>query len=492
MDLRGQRFKWPKLTLRWAILSSSLRPTCEDTWDEGKKKRELYWPLHRNCPHLNHVHGRGLTAMRGSKRGASHMTMPAASQTSMTEIDRGYAWVRLAVSVLIGTIGGVAMWSVAVVLPAVQAEFGVTRGAASLPYTLTMLGLAFGGIFMGRLADKRGIATPLTLGAIMLAVGYIAGSLVQSMWQFVLVQGLLIGGLGGASAFGPLVADISLWFVKRRGMAVALVASGNYIAGAVWPPLLTAAIEAYGWRQTYVGVGLFCVITILPLVLLMRRPPPPQPAPLQAVSMPGGTNSARPLGFKPGSLQALLMFAGLACCVGMSMPQVHAVAYCGDLGYGLKAGAQMLSLMFIGGVISRLVSGYMSDKIGGLYTLAIGSSMQALMLMLFLPFDGLTELYVISALFGLAQGGIVPSYAIIVRDLYPASEAGTRVSAVLMSTVAGMAVGGWLSGLIYDLSGGYQAAFLNGIAWNILNVIIALELIRRSMGRGARATPVTV
>ncbi len=392
-----------------------------------------------------------------------------------------YAWVRLVAAVLIGAIGGVAMWSVAVALPAVQAEFGVSRGTASLPYTLTMLGLAAGGIMMGRLSDRFGITTPLTFGALMLGVGYLAGSMAQTMWQFVAVQGLLIGGLGGSSTFGPLVADISLWFTKRRGIAVALVASGNYLAGAVWPPVLTGFIETYGWRPTYAGIGAFCVVTILPLILLMRRPPPPQAPPVLAAGPASGA-SARPLGFNPNSLQALLMLAGIACCVGMSMPQVHLVAYCGDLGYGLKAGAQMLSLMFIGGVISRLISGYLSDRIGGLYALALGSTLQALMLMLFLPFNGLNALYVIAALFGLAQGGIVPSYAIIVRELYPASEAGTRVSAVLMSTVAGMAVGGWLSGLIYDLSGGYYAAFLNGIGWNLLNIVIALELIRRSLG----------
>ncbi len=415
------------------------------------------------------------------------MSTPTAPARNEPGQETAYAWVRLIAAVLIGTIGGVAMWSVAVALPAVQAEFGVSRGTASLPYTLTMLGLAGGGIIMGRLADRFGITTPLTFGAIMLGVGYVAGSLVQSMWQFVLVQGLLIGGLGGSATFGPLVADISLWFTRRRGIAVALVASGNYIAGAVWPPILTAVIETFGWRQTYVGIGAICVVTILPLILLMRRPPPPQAPPVLA-SLADGSNAVnRPLGFNPGSLQALLMLAGIACCVGMSMPQVHIIAYCGDLGYGLKAGAQMLSLMFIGGVISRLISGYMSDRMGGLYALAIGSSMQAVMLTLFLPFDGLTALYIISALFGLSQGGIVPSYAIIVREVYPAAEAGTRVSAVLMSTVAGMAVGGWLSGIIYDLSGGYHAAFLNGIAWNLLNVVIALELIRRSKTGTSRA-----
>ncbi len=413
--------------------------------------------------------------------------MTAADASAHPDIESRYAWIRLVAAILIGTIGGVGMWSVAVALPAVQAEFGVTRGTASLPYTLTMLGLAAGGIFYGRMADRRGITWPLHLGAIFLCIGYLAGSLAQNMTQFMLIQGALIGGLGGSSTFGPLVADISLWFQRRRGIAVALVASGNYVAGAVWPPLLTWAIEAYGWRTTYAATGIFCLITIPPLALLMRRHAPPQPAPTLAQTTASRENGGRPLGFNPNALQALLMFAGIACCVGMSMPQVHLVAYCGDLGYGVKRGAEMLSLMFIGGVVSRLVSGYLSDRIGGLYALALGSSLQALMLTLFLPFDGLAALYVISGLFGLAQGGIVPSYAIIVRELYPASEAGTRVSAVLMSTVAGMAVGGWLSGIIYDLSGGYHAAFLNGIAWNVANVVIALELIRRSVGARQRA-----
>ncbi len=415
------------------------------------------------------------------------MTFAAAEPIDHPDVESRYAWLRLVTAILIGTIGGVGMWSVAVALPAVQAEFGVTRGTASLPYTLTMLGLAAGGIAYGRLADRRGIASPLVLGAIFLCVGYIAGSFAESMWQFMLVQGVMIGGLGGSSTFGPLVADISLWFRRRRGLAVALVASGNYVAGAVWPPLLTWAIEAYGWRRTYFGIGIFCLVTILPLVALMRRTPPRQPPPTLAEAATSIGDDARPLGFNRNALQALLMFAGVACCVGMSMPQVHLVAYCGDLGYGVKRGAEMLSLMFVGGVVSRLISGYLSDRIGGLYALALGSTLQVLMLTLFLPFDGLGALYAISALFGLAQGGIVPSYAIIVRELYPASEAGTRISAVLMSTVAGMALGGWLSGLIYDASGGYQAAFLNGIAWNVANVAIALELIRRSVASTRRA-----
>ncbi len=399
--------------------------------------------------------------------------------------ESAYAWLRLVAALLIATIGGVGMWSVAVALPAVQAEFGVLRGAASLPYTGTMLGLAIGGIFMGRLADRRGIALPVTIGAVMLGVGFIAASFATSIWHFLLAQSLLIGALGTSVTFAPLVADISFWFLRRRGIAVALVASGNYAAGAIWPPVLQAAIAAYGWRMTYVGIGLFCIATILPLILVLRRPPPEQvPIVEGAPAASGAIDMTRPLGLSPQTLQVLLIIAGVACCVGMSMPQVHIVAYCGDLGYGLKAGAEMLSLMFGAGVISRLASGWVSDKIGGLSTLLLGSTLQMLMLIVFLPYDGLTALYIISALFGFVQGGIVPSYAMIVREMFPAHEAGTRVSMTLMSTVAGMALGGWLSGVIFDFTGSYRAAFVNGIAWNALNVAIALFLWLRYRRRG--------
>lgn len=404
-------------------------------------------------------------------------------------VDSGYAWLRLAAALAAGGIGGVGMWSVAVALPAVQAEFGVMRGAASLPYTLTMLGIAAGGILMGRLADRLGVARVIALGGLMLGLGYVACSQVTSLWQFTLIQGVIIGALGSSTTFGPLVADTSLWFEKRRGLAVALCASGNYLAGAFWPPIVQRGIEAYGWRQTYIMVGIACVTLLLPLALVFRRPPPllaQAPVPAAKTTATAAPVTFRPLGYHPNALQALLMTAGIACCVGMSMPQVHIVAYCGDLGYGVARGAEMLAIMLGAGIVSRLVSGWICDQIGGIATLILGSSLQCLMLIAYLPFDGLTQLYVISALFGLVQGGIVPSYAIIVRELYPPQQAGTRVSAVLMSTVAGMALGGWLSGLIFDLTGSYQAAFVHGIAWNILNLAIALHLASRA-GWGGRS-----
>ena len=390
------------------------------------------------------------------------------------EQETPYAWARLAAAIALSTLGGVGMWSVIVVLPAVQAEFGVARGSASLPYTLTMLGFAVGGVGMGRWADRSGIVRPLLGGAAALSTGFVLAGLSGSLWQFALIQGVLIGMLGCSASFAPLLADTSLWFTRRRGIAVALCASGNYLAGTVWPPMVQHFTDLYGWRPTYIGIGLFCAATMLPLSFAMRRAPPVQRLAAAGTVGRGGT------GLSPGVVQGLLVVAGLACCVAMAMPQVHIVAYCGDLGYGVTRGAQMLSLMLGFGIISRIGSGFLADRIGGLPTLLAGSVLQGVALLLYLVFDGLTSLYVISALFGLFQGGIVPSYAIVVREFFPPQEAGTRVGLVLMATLVGMALGGWLSGAIFDLTGSYHAAFVNGVLWNALNgTVVSFLLWRR-------------
>jgi MFS family permease len=402
-----------------------------------------------------------------------------------TSIDSPYSWFRLIISLLISTVGGVGMWSVVVILPAVQAEFGVGRSEASFPYTLTMVGFAFGGVLMGRLADRFGILLPLALGAATLLAGYVMSAHVTSLWQFAIIQGLLIGMIGSSATFGPLLADISHWFERRRGIAVAICASGNYLAGAIWPPIIQHFAGTIGWRQTHIWIGLFCALTMLPLAYALRRRPPAQSMAV-AVQNRAGTGRAD-LGLSPGVLQVLLVVAGLACCVAMSMPQVHIVAYCADLGYGVARGAEMLSLMLGFGIISRVASGFIADRIGGLATLLLGSVLQGTALLLYLAFDGLMSLYVISALFGLFQGGIVPSYAIIVREYFAPAEAGARVGLVIMATLFGMALGGWGSGVIFDLTGSYQAAFLNGLLWNLLNVSIATWLLQRSRARMALA-----
>jgi MFS family permease len=390
--------------------------------------------------------------------------------------ESAYAWIRLFAALVLSGIGGVGLWSVIVALPAVQAEFGVARSAASLPYTMTMIGFGLGGILMGRLSDRLGIIFPIMGGAIVLGLGYAVASQATSLWQFILAQGLLVG-VASSVAFAPLIADTSLWFTRHRGVAVAIIASGSYLAGTVWPPVIQHFIQSEGWRRTHLGIAVFCVVTMVPLALVLRRRSPLTEATSSTTGL--RQRSPRPLGMSPAALQAVLVVAGLSCCVAMSMPQVHIVAYCGDLGHGAAPGAQMLSLMLGFGVVSRLASGWISDQIGGRLTLLLGSSLQALALVLFLPFHGLTALYIVSALFGLSQGGIVPAYAVIVREFFPPEEAGVRVGTVLTATLFGMALGGWMSGVIFDLTGSYHAAFLNGILWNVLNISIAVGLLRR-------------
>jgi len=413
---------------------------------------------------------------------------------AMTDVspqpDSPQAWRRLFATLGLMTIGSAGMYVVSVMLPAVQAEFGISRADASFPYTLLMIGFGIGCVVMGKLADRVGIVPVIVLGAVSLGIGFIACGWVSGITAYALVQGLFIGLLGSSTTFVPLIADTSLWFVKRRGVAVAVCASGNYVAGAIWPPVVQHFVETAGWRPTCIGLGVFSVVTMLLLALAMRGR---SPAPAVVVPKAGApVPSDRPFGLSLAQAQGLLCVAGTACCVAMAMPQVHIVAYCGDLGFGAARGAEMLSLMLGAGIVSRLVSGWICDRIGGVRTLLLGSFLQGVALLLFIPFDSLASLYVVSALFGLFQGGIVPSYAIIVREHFPPAEAGARVGAVISCTLFGMALGGWMSGKVFDLTGSYHAAFINGALWNALNLSVALFLlwrVRRGAGPTAGPTP---
>ena len=400
------------------------------------------------------------------------------------EPDSRAAWIRLLLCLALSTIGGTGMWSVIVVIPAIQTSFGIDRGTASIAYTACMLGFAAGGVLMGTLSDRFGVRRPMLAGSAILAIGYVLTGLSASLWQLAAAQFVLVGLLGASASFGPLIAHISLCFRRHRGLAVSLCASGNYLAGTIWPPIVQHFTVTQGWRATYIGLGLFCAVTMVPLSLLLRSTPRADPA------HAAGPGQITPLGLSPGLIQIMLVVAGFACCIAMATPQVHIVAYCVDLGYGAGRGAEMLSIMLGLGILSRVASGWLADRIGGMPTLMLGSVLQGLSLLLYVEFDGLTSLYVISALFGLVQGGIVPSYAVVVRECFAAREAGARFGLVLMATLIGMALGGWMAGAIDDWSGSYRAAFATGVLWNAINAAIVLALLLRRHGRFTRAETV--
>ena len=395
-------------------------------------------------------------------------------------LDSRYAWLRLAVSLLIATVGNVGMWSIIVVMPAMQAEFGIDRAEAALPYTMTMVGFALGNFGIGRIVDRFGVTTALIGAAVMISAATALAAISPSIVIVSILQ--VVIGFGTAASFGPLIADVSLWFLRRRGIAVAITASGNYLSGAIWPIVLSGILASEGWRAVYLVLAAVTLVVMVPLALVLRRR-----VPLAARAHADGVSNlrAQSAGFSPRTLMQLLGVAGVGCCVAMSMPQVHIVSLCVDMGYGPAVGGQMLSLMLLGGVGSRLVSGLLADRLGAVVTLLLGSVLQCLALFLYLPAGGLVSLYMVSLVFGLAQGGIVPSYALVVREYMPSAEAGRRVGFVLMATIGGMALGGWLSGYIFDVTGSYQMAFVNGIVWNFLNIgIMVLILMRTRPRRG--------
>lgn len=398
--------------------------------------------------------------------------------TMTSGIDSRYSWLRLVVSLLIATIGNVGMWAVVVILPAMQVDFGIDRAAASMPYTMTMIGFALGNYLIGQLADRFRMSLLLIFAALVNAAAFFLAAQSSNIGLVSVIHFVL--GLGTAATFGPLIADISHWFLRYRGIAVALVASGNYLSGAIWPILLRGVLAESGWQWVYYFLATFTLMAMIPLALLLWRSVDTEMT-QSAEAAASLRRQSQP--FSPNMLALMLAVAGVACCVAMSMPQVHIVAYCVDLGFGPAVGAEMLSLMLLGGVVSRIISGLLADRIGGVRTLLIGGTLQCLALAFYLPFDGLVSLYVVSAVFGLSQGGIVPSYALIVREYLPARSAGSRVGLVMMATILGMALGGWMSGAIYDATGSYTLAIWNGIAWNLLNIAIVASLILRSRAR---------
>src|SRR6266403_4080797 len=306
--------------------------------------------------------------------------------------DSGQAWVRLALALVIGSIGSVGMWSVVVVLPVVQAEFGATRGAVSLAFTLTMLGFGLGGVATGKITDRFGIVAAMALSISFLGIAYILAGLSTTLWQFILVYCLI--GLGTSATFAPLMAEASHWFERYRGLAVTIVASGNYVGGTIWPPLVNWGTQGFGWRATHFGIAIACAVLMTFLLLVLRQ--------LMGGSAARDHSNAPPprvdLNLSANTLTVLLSVASISCCVAMAMPQVHIVSYCGDLGYGVARGAEMLSIMMAFGIVSRIGSGFIADRFGGMVTLMIGSVAQAVALFFYLFFNSLPSLYLISAM----------------------------------------------------------------------------------------------
>jgi len=400
-----------------------------------------------------------------------------------SSIESKASWVVASVALFIMMMSFGAAWITAVALKDIAAEVGGTRSIPALASALAWLGSGAGGIMMGRIADRVGARWTVLTGALMIGVG-LAVSTLGPPWPLWIGHGLFIGliGIGGINA--PMYIYVSRWFDRRRGSALALISSGSYLAGALWPPVFERAIAAFGWRQTMLWYAAAEIVVIVPLAAIyFHRPPEVIYPPVEA----GSAGKARVLGWPPNAVFALMCAAAVLCCIPMAMPQGHLVAFCSDLGISRSAGALMLSVLLGTAFLSRQIWGAISDRIGGLATVLIGSAWQTAAMISFLLTQNEAGLFTVAAAFGLGFSGIIPAYVLALRELFPASEASWRIPTLLLCSGLGMAAGGWLAGLLYDHFGYYAPAFAAGVGANLLNLLVVGLLVARRRFRAVYA-----
>ena len=390
-------------------------------------------------------------------------------------IENRSSWVAAAITTAILAISYGAPLLVVVGLKPITASLGTDRSVVALAGALVWVGTGMGGIVMGRVADRIGVRSTVVFGAVIAALG-LAVSTTGEVWAFFLGHAILVGLLGNSAHFPPLVVYISRWFDRRRGAAVALISSGQYVAGMLWPTVFERAMTRFGWQATMLGYGVVVAATILPMAFFLK--PPPQPSRSGAVGA-GRRRNGRTLGLPANLVQTLLSAAGFLCCVPMAMPAAHLVAFCTDIGIPATHGAAMLSVLLGSAFVSRLFWGWLADRIGALGTLLAGSACQALAIAAFTATQDEAGLFAVSAVYGLGFSGIVPAYVLAVRELFPYTEASWRVPTLLFVSMSGMAFGGWFAGALYDHFGFYAPAFAAGALFNVANLLIIGFLVTR-------------
>lgn len=397
---------------------------------------------------------------------------------SAHSVEVRYGWVVVLASLAIHSIGLGAPSMLFVALKPIATDLGTLRAVPSFAYSLMMIGAGVGGIAMGWWMDKRGVMQPVLFGALMIGVGAIVASRAQGPLSLYLACGVLIGLLGKAAMIAPLIANATRWFDRRRGLAIAIISSGQGVAGAIWPTVVRYMNVEFGWRDTFFYYGFFALATMIPLAWLLRTAPPTPRNSAGAQSASAAVPTV--MGLSPRVVQGALWLAVIGCCTGMAIPIVHLVSHATDLGHSLTSAASMLSVLFAAGFVSRISFGMLADRIGGMPTLLIGSACQTVMLLVFANVSSAWGMYTAALLFGLGFSGIMPCYALIIRVLFPVTETGWRIAAQYLFAALGMALGGWLGGIVFDMNGGYAGAFYIGAAFGVMNFIVIWSLFSRN------------
>ena len=406
--------------------------------------------------------------------------MPDAGGTTPKQLPRAVeghgAWLAAGVTLGLLSISYGSPLVLVVGLKPITADLGTIRQVTALAAALTWIGTGAGGILMGWIADRIGIRRTVIFGGTMIAAG-LAVSATGKIWALYLGHFFLLGLFGNGAVFPPLMVYVSRWFEHRRGTALALISSGQYIAGMIWPTVFEHAISRFGWQATMIGYGVICLVAIPPIAGLFLHPAPP-PSALSAAEITA-RRSGTVLGLSPNLVLGILSVAGFCCCVPMALPQSHLVAFCSDVGIPAAQGAAMLSVLTGCAFVSRQFWGWLADRYGGLTALILGSACQALAIAGFLLTQSEAGLFAVSAIYGLGFSGIVPAYVLVVRELFPSSEASWRVPTVLFVSMSGMAFGSWFAGALYDYFGYYAPAFTIGVAFNLANLMLVGFLVAR-------------
>jgi MFS family permease len=401
---------------------------------------------------------------------------------TLPSVERRSSWIVATVVLVILALSFGAPWITVVALKRIAAESGGLRSVPAMAGSLAWLGYGAGGIVMGQIAERTGVRWTVIFGAVMIGAG-LALSTGGETWQLYVGQGLFVGFLGIGGMNAPFYIYVSRWFDRRRGSALALISSGAYVAGAIWPPIFEQAIAAVGWRQTMLYYGLLEIAVIIPLAAIFLTVPPEIPRGAGSLGAPPAPNSV--FGWPPNLVFALIAVAVIFCCIPMAMPQAHLPAFCSDLGISPAHGAAMLSVLLGTAFVSRQFWGWVADRIGGLKTVLTGSLLQIIAMAAFLLTQDEVGLFTVAAGFGLGFAGIIPAYVLAIREHFPASEASWRIPTFLLCSGAGMAIGGWLAGALYDHFGFYAPAFAAGVTANAINLlIVGLLVFRQRYGVG--------
>jgi MFS family permease len=435
--------------------------------------------LSARCVRSNRRQGKG-DVVALSTTGSLDAPVTSASAPAPPSVESKASWLAAGVVLFILTFSyGTPLLSVVSLKPIAE-ELGSPRSIPALANSLAWLGAGTGAMAFGWIAERAGIRATVIFGALMIGAGL--GLASQGGARELLIgHGLLLGVLGGGAVNVPLIIYISRWFDRRRGTAVALVSSGQYIAGALWPPVIALGISTVGWRATMLAFGIASALAVAVATLVCLRPTPTAHL-HSAEASASGVIAA----WSPRRTFVLLCLAGFLCCTPMAMPLGHVVALCSDLGIPPSRGALMLSVLLGAAFVSRLFWGWLADTAGGLYTVLAGSVCQAAAMVGFVLVQDEVGLCAVAAAFGLGFSGIIPAYIVALRDLFPASDASWRIPVWFFCNIVGMALGGWSAGYIYDELGSYAPAFMVGVVLNLANIAIIASLAARRRGATAR------